>query len=651
MAQRTDLYSILVSYSNKYNSPFIEIEKFLDFLGKYAKKLADEQPEWRKWLQDRTAKFWSEISILAEDNKCELIADSKKSRTNSSGDSIYMPHFYRELLEGIYQKAANDADIPFPSEETLKITLPDDQVKTLIADSELHPYLDEIADEGIPDNAPPIIKISFPQEFGSALALTGMVPRQLTEMAILKLRNYLRKQGNNEYALRKLTPQLQGRETFLKDQLNRVQLRPLDCYNAMEEGGENSYLFWAHFCILIKNDVKKKKELLNDDIAAMQAVYIIETLNMYFKSLAVKQKEKELALKSLEGQLAKPPFVYDLGQILKFKNSRGVPLLSQYTNKDLEEWLRKKTTESENDKLPELLILHDPMDERCFLLKTKMLNFCVKLLSEARPKVKDELTRRWRALICEYQSEPAMENEAEFENLLAKLTEKCSPMLTILLKDPKLLLVNDEMEQHQNGIDPMLKLFSKGQLLPYSTLLFVRRKDLLSDTRLILPFWYSMPVITAIIAFFRNLMKTKTTRPPAATYQDPINEILEENDQAAEIRAAAEELEFILVPPGYKLENFLEELESRWSRLIDKKARDNLIEDVKSLIRDNLRRNLRVQKKFVLTQEIIEQMAVNIITRTPSLSVLSGRDSLVLYAELYLIKLLENIRSDKEQYR
>jgi hypothetical protein len=37
------------------------------------------------------------------------------------------------------------------------------------------------------------------------------------------------------------------------------------------------------------------------------------------------------------------------------------------------------------------------------------------------------------------------------------------------------------------------------------TLLMINRKDLLTDTRILLPFWYSIPALTLIISFFKRL--------------------------------------------------------------------------------------------------------------------------------------------------
>jgi hypothetical protein len=229
-----------------------------------------------------------------------------------------------------------------------------------------------------------------------------------------------------------------------------------------------------------------------------------------------------------------------------------------------------------------------------------------------------------------------MENDEAFEKLLSKFMHKLCPMLLILLSDPKLLLVYEETEQNGN---PPARLFSKGQLLPFSSLLLIKRKEILADLKLTLPFWYSMPVFTAIVAFFKKLFQKKKNPKNHAA-----NESEEDIPEDGDIKAAAEELEFSLVPPGYTLDSYLDELENRWSKLINRKARENLIEDVKSLIRDQLRRNLKVQKKFRLTREIIGQMAVNIVTCNASLTGLSGRESLILYTELYLLKLLENTK-------
>ena len=633
MAHRTDLYSILISYANKHNSPYISIDPFLDFLEQYAKSLSAENPEWLKWAKDKTVKFWAEMSALTEEGKCELLADTSDGR-------VYLSNFYPFRIQKAYNNVEENVDLPFHSEEYLKMTLPESHVRALNCSNDLLSYLAEPQEADIP-----ILRITFPDGFASAIVLASMIPRRLTEIAIGKIRNYLRKGGNKEYMLRKLMPQLQGRETSLKDQFNWILLRPHECYNAIIDGGEFSCLFWAHFCTAMKSDIKKKKECLHEEVAAIQSVYIIETISGYYKTLAVKRREMEQAFKSLEVILTKPPFLYTLDQICKFTNPKGILLLSQYTKDELQEWLKKKTTESENNALPVLLIVRGVGDERFFVYKDKMPALCVKHLTTARVQVKETLAKHWRKLLLDYDKEPAMESNDEFEKTLFTLTKKNNPLLTTLLEDPKLSLVYDEIEQSANGLPAPARIFTRGQLLPYSSLLLIQRKELLSDAKLMLPLWYSLPILSAITAFFKNLSrKKKAARLSPPVEEDTVEDILEERDRGREIRTAAQKLESVLIPDGHNMESYMEELENRWSKLIDKQARKNLIEDVRSLIKDNLRRMLRVKKHLKITRETLSQLAQNIVSQTPSLAALSGRDSLVLYAELYLIKLMRNIK-------
>jgi hypothetical protein len=631
MAQKTDLYSILVSYANKNNSPYIEIEPVIGFIERYAKQVSARMPEWLKWTEDVSVKFWSEISDLAEAGKCELLSDTPEGR-------IYMPFFYVDLLRKYYGDIDNKADIPFPNEESLQIIVPESQKKRLNAEFDIAGYLEH--PEG---NIPPIVQIGFPDSFGTGLFLASLIPKGIMGACFLKIRFYLESHGNKEYALRKLSLQLQGKESYIRDMLNHITLRPTDCMRAMEEGEDFSYIFWAHFCILVKSDIKKKKERLNEDVAAVQSVYLLEAFSSYYKTRAGKKREKELAFRELELRLEKPPFLYTMDQILQFTGSKGALLLDQYTKDDLDEWLKEAMTESIGKGLPNLLIISGPRDERWFVSKGKLLLLCARLLAEARGLVKDAVSKRWIKLLREYRREPAMDNDKDFENLLLRYTGHLHPTLTAMLEDPKLQLVYNELEETQD-IPASSRIFVKGVMVPYSALLLLKRKDLITDTRILLPFWYSSSILSSLIAFFKGMLKKKHPKKDDRDSDEEEQAITDGKENNAEMWNAARALAAVLVPPNHSLETYLDELESRWIRLIDKKARADLVEDVKSLIRDHLRQTLRVQKHFKVTRETLSTLASNIVTRTPALQELSGKNSLLLYVELYLIALMQNMK-------
>ena len=632
MVQDADLYSTLIFYANKNNSPNIAVDSFIDFLRRVAVKNAKQYPAWNKWLADREMKFWSEIAVLVENGKCEI-----SSETGSS--QIFLPIYYNSLLNNAYKNADDSADLPFPSEESLRITIPESQIKYVSTERDFFSVMG-------PSKEPSasILKINFTDDFGSALAPVNLVPRQLAEMAMLKIRNYLKRYGNREYAFHKLLVPLQGKESFLKQQLDQIIMRPLDTCNSLKESRELSYIFWAHFCSLVKNDIKKKQDPLPMDVAVYQAFFIIEAMNGHYRTIAIRQREKELAFKSLENNLAKTPNVYSMKEILEFKNDSGALLLNQYSKEELEAWLKKRITEREENKLPVLLIVKGPdKNEKYFMLKSKMLGFFVRLLSDARVVINEAISKQWAKLILEYGREPAMDSDDEFEKLLQKTGKKYCPELISLLEDPKLFLVHQETEKSQ--IPAAARVFNGDKLLPYSSLFFIRRKEMLMDAKYSVPFWYTMPIISNIVGFFKRLRREKKKyKSLMANEEGDEPEFSEGISSSAEIKAAAEELEFILVPSGYSIDTYLKELETRWDRLLDRYARQNLIDDVQYLVRDNLRRALRIQKHFKPTQEIISQMAENMITRNPGLSSINARESLFMYVQLLMVKLLENIK-------
>jgi hypothetical protein len=652
MAQTTDLYPILKAYANKNNSPYINIEEFIAFLENWAKRKAPEHPEWIRWTGETGVKFWSEMGNLVESGRCSLLTDTSEGR-------IYMPHLYVDLLKEAYHSIDDTANLPFPGEESLRITIPGDQVTVLQVETALAPFFEDRRDASgmpvslknpeapentaAPENAgtlPAIIKLIFPDSYGSALTLAPLIPRRLMESALLKIRYYLKTHGNREYALHKLSPQLQGRETYIREILDQIAIRPLDCLTAMESYNDFAWLFWGHFCSLVKNDFKKKKEILTEDLAAIQAIFIIEICSSCYKARAVKQRERELAFRALELRLEKPPFYYTLDEISKFTNEKEQSLISIYTPEELDSYIKKRITESGGDALPEWMVLQGKKGERWYIKKEKYLPLCAGLIAQTRPLIRKEISKRWTKLIRSFQSEAAMETDEDFNRLLKSYTAFLNPVLMALLDDQKLLFVYEELERTQGIIPPSSRIFKGGSLIPMNALYGIRRKELVGDARLILPFWYSIPILAAIIAFFKKLGNKRRAKKQTEEEIVLEEELEEGGKEKSDIPAIARDIADQLVPPGQSLDDYLGELESRWSRLLDKKARQNLIEDVNALVRDNLRQTIRVHKKQKISREGLAEIAAALIAHTPALRGLGAQDSLHLYLELYMVKLL-----------
>ncbi|MDR1972749.1 MAG: hypothetical protein LBQ46_12615 [Treponema sp.] len=639
MAKAADLYAILRAYSNKIASPYVDINVFINFLSKYVRHLAQEQPEWAEWEHETSLKFWNVMGEYTEDGRCVLLTDTAEGR-------VFLPYFLVDKLKEAYRDLDACADIPFPSEEYFKVSLPPDQVRLVSLEADLVSFFDAPVTSFLP-----LVKLVFPDSSVDALILGPMIPRLLLEASILKVRYYLKQHNNKEYAMRKLFPMLQGKEGTLREVMDMVIARPLDCLKAIEGGGEVTYLFWASLCSLIKGDVRKKSDRLSSDTAVLEAAYVIETCLNLYKTRLQKERVRETALRYLDQLMDKAPYYFTQDQIIKFTDNKGTPLLSQYTEADLNDHIKKRTTESLEGAIPEWLVVQLKSGDQYYLKKDKYLPLVTRLIIEAQGSMKQELTNRWTGLLNNFKTEAAMDNDAEFERLLGGLNGTLNPMLNGFLEDKRLLWVYDEMERTQKVIPPASRIFERGKLIPWSLLFVLKRKELLTDVKLSLPFWYSIPIIRSIVAFFSRLGKKKRPSRPAPKKADGAIDFTEEEaaaeavrDQSREFLNSIRDTEAHVVPGDKDINGYLKELQGHWGRLLDPKAQQNLVEDVNALVRDNLRQSVRVWKKQRITPTNLQDLAQGLINGTPSLRSLASKDALSLYMQVYMVKLLKTIK-------
>jgi hypothetical protein len=629
MPQKTDLYSVLYSYARKLESPSVNMDAFIPFLEKYAKRFCEEKPEWTRWAEETVTRVWTDINHLAEAGK--IIINSSET-----GNTVYLCQYYAEQIKEAYVNADDKADMPFPDEETLKIAIPREQIKPLDVSVDLPHFLEKPQ-----ETVMPIIKLVFPNNRGEALILAPMIPFVLMEFSLIKIRKYLLHHGNKEYIQHKLAPQLIGKEDFLREILDRILIRPGDCLNDLKTSRDAAFVFWTYFCNLVKHDLNNKGgELLEEEIGALQAVYIIEICSNFFKVKANKAREIEVAFRNFELEMEKPPYYFSRETIAQFKDNKGVPLLGQYTQEGLDVYIKKRSTEPVTpDELPDLLYFYTDDGKPWLVKKTKVLSLCGRLFAETRPMVIKAISRRWKKLLKEFRREAAMDTDREFDRLISSYVDEYAPVLKALLQDHKLYLVHEEMRISNKSIPESSRLFNQEELLPLRVLLLIKRKQLLGDIKLLMPFWYTLPILSNIVAFFMNLgkkkqilreeEKNKEGRPAA---DDPLREL---RNSAAETAAK-------LIPRDHTMDSYLEELISRWGRLLNRQAKDNLVEDVNSLVRDRLRYMLRFQKNAAVNRDTLDKLTHAILDGSEGLRKISEQNALFMYIKLYLIKLLIN---------
>lgn len=631
MSTPTDISVLLRLYTSKQKSPTVIIADFCDYLQKYARHYLQEAPELVMYLDDTQAVVQKELDRLSVDDKVVLTTDMKGKRL------VFVPHYYIDRMIQRYREIDERPEVPFPLVTELPSGLPGNFVKTVYITTDFAPMI-----EGGERSNAWMNKLIFPDETAALIYPGSISPEKMLDLALAKIRIFLRKDESRDYVQKRLMVANPGKELTIKNYLIQFQTRPTESLSALKHSGD-AFLFWSYLCSFVRQDYMKKTEKTPEETSLLQSIFIAEYLNNYYKNRAQEELQRETALKNLDLAFQKPPYYFDMETISRFTDSRGIPLLGQYKDADLEAFIRDKTADTGKSSLPPLLVFKTEVNNRYFILKEKVAPLAIKLCNDSRKVIKDAITTDWFRALSAYRQEDAMKSQQEFEKKLDALCKLNAPILWSLVGASFIPLLS--LEDDGAGAESGFRLFAHGKLLSWSELLMLDRQEMLTDTRILLPFWYTLPIISSIVAFFRKPRKAKAKK--SASSADSAKETGktsgdEKQQKKAELRSACVSVERSLVPAGSTLERELEAQQDLWNRTLDQESKNNLTEDVNSLVRDYIRRILRTLKASTFNRERVENLAVTLVD-TPGLMKIKNRDALLAYVQLYIIQLIKNV--------
>lgn len=634
MSTGFDVYQVLKAFAARNKTPVIDYRLFAQAVQRQARTYDQANPLYRDLSLHPEGVLTPRLMQLAREKRVSVFTSGNQI------DRIYLPEAFTEAVYQEYRRMEDNPDIPFPDEAALKLSIPSEWIQPVSVETDLPALIDF---EG--DRPALLYRIMFPEGLKSIVILSLAVSDKLLEYAILKIRHYLRKGSNKDFIQQRLMGALAGKELQLKETLTSILIKPFDTLEAMRSGKSDFiYPFWAYLSSAIKKDLSGKGDPTSEDISVWQAAYVIDVYNNYYKGRAQREQERETAFKTLEFQLAKPPYLYSLQDVTDFRDSQGRPLLGKYSREELEAWLQAKTTEAEGTSLPQVLIVPVSPARSLFIAREKLLPYLVKALSEARPAVRAAITRDWQEVLLDFGSLDAMNDDEAFREDLRKRLGRAAPVLVAVLDAqlaPAVLAASDKAGDHA-----LERWFGNSRTAGMDLLLDLNRKRLLTDVRMLLPLWYTVPVLSWLLALFKRSERRKAERREALTKAIRSGE--QEKDQpkpgnnarATDFSLAAANAEKAFLPAGYKADEYLAILEERWNTLLDPRAKANLTEDIRSLVRDYLRGALRSMKPSSFTADRVRTMAGN-LADTPNLLKIRNHAALEEFIRLYMITVLK----------
>jgi hypothetical protein len=636
MSRDIDIYQIVRTFSHRNNLSEIDYKTFVQALQRQARQADQSNPVFRDLAINPDSVLVPRLLKVAGEKKLAL------EMVGEEISKIVLPEYYATVFFQEYRRMDENPEVPFPDEESLKMIVPSDWIQAISVEADLGTISESLEERKVP-----LYRILFADGIKPCVIPSAFVPAKLIEYAVLKVRTYLRRGGNKEYLYNKLLYAFASKEQTLKETFSLILTRP---YEAIEELRKSSsdftFSFWAYLSSHLRKDLDKKTEKTPEDVSIFQATVICEFYANHYKGRAQRVLDLDLAYKALAASLRKPPFHYSLDEIVLFKDSKGAPLLGKYSREELESWLREATTSANSGLLPDLLIVATGKGRRSYIAKDKVLILALRLVGEARGEVRTRMINEWKRLLEEFRSTPAMEDDQAYRRELAGLVEERVPLLDALLKDRLLPLVYDEVSGKNEGPAELERFFYRGDLIPLEELLELPRKTMLVDARMLLPFWYSVPILAAFARLFRRRKRPAAPKPVKVEPQKtgkvvapPSTTTYTARDRKLEFARAASQVSKVLVPAELSVEEYLRELEGRWNTQLNHDSKANLTEDVNSLVRDYLRGVLRTMKASGFTTERVKSLAAS-LADTPALLKIKNHTALEQYIQVYMLKVL-----------
>lgn len=629
-----DAYQLLKTYAARTQSPTVTYGAFAQAVQRQAMGYDQTIPLYRDLALNPDSVLVPRLFKLSMDKKIALQAVGNRI------DSIMLPEAVTEVVFNEYRRIEENPDIPFPDDEALRISVPPEWIQAISVESDLPALLGSGAERPVP-----LYRILFPDGLKSMTVLSAILNDKLLEYAAMKIRNYLRRGSNRDFIQQRMTNAFSGRERLLKDSMTTVLIRPFDAVAEMRQGmGDFLYPFWAYLTTTIRKDLASRGDPGPDDMTTMQATYLMDVFNNHYKNKVQMEQDREAAFKQLETMMHKAPYIFSIEEIVDFRDSQGRPLMGKYSHEELEQWLQARSVLSVEGSLPEFLRFSTPQGVR-MIAKDTLFQYLIKALHDARTSIKGAIIRDWRAIMQKLETIPPMDDDATFRSDLDKRLTAHVPVLAAVLSTTLPTLVFQELHSSKEGASELDRCFGGGRVAGADVLLNLDRKGMLSEVKMLLPFWMTIPLIVWLVKLFAPKPKARKGQAASQQAQEEDQEPKkssqgQSNSRSAEFAAMARTALRKMLPEGRTLDEQLGILESRWNTMLDPTAKTNLTIDINTLVRDYLRTTLRRMKPSEFTVSRIQVLAANLADR-PNLLKLKNHAALEEYIRLYMVKLLK----------
>jgi len=601
--------------------------------------------------QAQPAEVDAAVAELAEKSALVVSTEGEKPRTVSLSD------FHVIALVDAYRQLSMDAAHPFPKEETAPVPVPAGQLIRADVKSQLGALLDT-SGPGMKG----IVKLEFPEGVDSLIVPQECVGTELIDVAVAKISRYLQEGKNASYSESKLAGLMRGNAPLVHQSMEDLVTRPKKAANSVLSPSDFSFRFWTHLSNLILQDIRAKSEKTDLDHGACQAAYLLGYAVFHKKGTVQREQEWAADRKNLEQQVRKPPFVFGFQDLYDLKDEKGVTYVKKHSQDFIHSFLKEKTKQVGEEPIPYLVRVHAAAQKKdYFLQRDFIVPVFLKKLGEAAEEIRSAYVQEWTDELRQDRTPAVSKGDAPFRRDTEIRVKQGYPLLAALSNGNLLFAAGEATKLSEAAKAELGKCFAVENILrPFDEMLGLSRAHLLKNARMYLPFWMTVPVLSGVLRIFRRLSrggkgerKVEPEKKPAAVrpaqtetakvVQAAPAEAAKSTHTKGDLLAYRRSIQALLtqyVPKGKTIEATLTELAEKWNPLYASEQKQNLVEDVNSLVRDFLR---PVRRSFLSRPPDLKRIhaLAEQLSTSKSLAKIKKRDVLMRYIELYMVRCLQ----------
>ncbi len=589
--------------------------------------------------RDSLNQFDSTLEELEKDKKVSLIRYKNGEITN-----LKFLGYVIERLEDIYLDMNSNFAIAFPEPADFRSALDPTQVKVINVKSELVALLQKEIEV-----VKPIIQLDFKDFEHSILVFPRMLDEELIEHSVNKIKNYLEKEQNFDYIRSKLNTSMFNEQSAVGMTLTGILNRPTEAVARLKDPSSFSFKFWSQLASIIVKDFSQRRSMNEGDLIYAQAALLLGYYNMYYKNMSQKQNERESTYKVLLAQFSQPPYAYSLGDIFNFTDKNGNNLAKKVGKDIFEKDIRKLLEEKNKNGLPIIVRVKDEKTMEYYIGLEVISKYIFKIITDYSININKYISSEWQIILENLEVDESMNDDQAFEQMVYKKVADEQPVLCALLNYKLLaMLIDNDIVKGVEKEDLKKMIIRKtSKIRNYSEIFNLDRKKILQEAKLMVPMWKSNKFLKGLVLFLVGLfggkkskkkVKKKNKNKKSAPPEDEFQKVTE-NTYTESIRNLKSEI----IGDSESIEIAMNDYSKKWNPLFDEVAKQNLVEDVNSLIRDYIRKMKRSLISNPPDRSRVENMAEKLIIND-AFEKISDKYSLQRYIELYIIKTLENVK-------